>query len=293
MQQFWQQVVLGLESGSIYASLALALVLVYRATGVVNFAQGEMALFTTYIASTLLEHGFSYWEMFAATLALAFVGGIALERTVIRPVERAPELVIVVVTVGLLVALNGLATWIWGPEIKFFPSMFPTHSSTVGGVTIPLDALEITAVTLGIVITMYLFFRYTKLGLALRASATEPEVSRLLGVRVGWMLGLGWGLAALLGAVSGLLAAPIFFLQPNMMQGILLYAFAAAVLGGIDSPLGAVVGGLAIGVGVNLLTTYVHVITPELQLPVALGLLLLVLVVRPAGLFGEAHVERV
>ena len=171
--------------------------------------------------------------------------------------------------------------------------MFPTHSSTVGGVTIPLDALEITAVTLGIVITMYLFFRYTKLGLALRASATEPEVSRLLGVRVGWMLGLGWGLAALLGAVSGLLAAPIFFLQPNMMQGILLYAFAAAVLGGIDSPLGAVVGGLAIGVGINLLTTYVHVITPELQLPVALGLLLLVLVVRPAGLFGEAHVERV
>jgi len=122
MQQFWQQVVLGLESGSIYASLALALVLVYRATGVVNFAQGEMALFTTYIASTLLEHGFSYWEMFAATLALAFVGGIALERTVIRPVERAPELVIVVVTVGLLVALNGLATWIWGPEIKFFPA---------------------------------------------------------------------------------------------------------------------------------------------------------------------------
>ena len=293
MQQFWQQVVLGLESGSIYASLALALVLVYRATGVVNFAQGEMALFTTYIASTLLEHGFSYWEMFAATLALAFVGGIALERTVIRPVERAPELVIVVVTVGLLIAINGLATWIWGPEIKFFPSMFPTHSAKVGGVTIPLDALEITAVTLGIVITMYLFFRYTKLGLALRASATEPEVSRLLGVRVGWMLGLGWGLAALLGAVSGLLAAPIFFLQPNMMQGILLYAFAAAVLGGIDSPLGAVVGGLAIGVGINLLTTYVHVITPELQLPVALGLLLLVLVVRPAGLFGEAHVERV
>jgi branched-chain amino acid transport system permease protein len=293
MQQFWQQVVLGLESGSIYASLALALVLVYRATGVVNFAQGEMAMFTTYIASTLLGHGLSYWQAFGATLALAFVGGLALERVVIRPVEHAPELAIVVVTVGLLIALNGAATWIWGPEIKFFPSMFPTHTSMIRGVAIPLDALEITGVTLGIVITMFLFFRYTKLGLALRASATEPNVSRLLGVRVGWMLALGWGLAALLGAVSGLLAAPIFFLQPNMMQGILLYAFAAAVLGGIDSPVGAVVGGLAIGVGVNLLTTYVHAITPELQLPVALGILLLVLVVRPAGLFGEARVERV
>ena len=293
MQQFWQQVVLGLESGSIYASLALALVLVYRATGVVNFAQGEMAMFTTYIASTLLGHGLSYWQAFGATLALAFVGGLALERVVIRPMEHAPELAIVVVTVGLLIALNGAATWIWGPEIKFFPSMFPTHTSMIRGVAIPLDALEITGVTLGIVITMFLFFRYTKLGLALRASATEPNVSRLLGVRVGWMLALGWGLAALLGAVSGLLAAPIFFLQPNMMQGILLYAFAAAVLGGIDSPVGAVVGGLAIGVGVNLLTTYVHAITPELQLPVALGILLLVLVVRPAGLFGEARVERV
>jgi branched-chain amino acid transport system permease protein len=293
MQQFWQQVALGLESGSIYASLALALVLVYRATGVVNFAQGEMAMFTTYIASTLIAHGFGYWQMFAATLAIAFFGGLALERTLIRPVERAPELTIVVVTVGLLVAINGLATWIWGPEIRFFPSMFPTHSAKVGGVAIPLDALEITGVTLGIVLTMFLFFRYTKLGLALRASATEPDVSRLLGVRVGWMLALGWGLAALLGAVSGLLAAPILLLSPNMMQGILLYAFAAAVLGGIDSPVGAVVGGLLIGVGINLLTTYVPSITSELQLPVVLGLLLLVLVVRPAGLFGEAHVERV
>jgi branched-chain amino acid transport system permease protein len=293
MQQFWQQVVLGLESGAIYASLALALVLVYRATGVVNFAQGEMAMFATYIAFTLIDHGLSYWQAFGATLAISFLGGLALERTVIRPVERAPELNIVVVTVGLLIAINGAATWIWGPDIKFFPNMFPPHSTKVGGVSIPLDALEIAGVTLGIVTTMFLFFRYTKLGLALRASATEPAISRLLGVRVGWMLALGWGLAALLGAVSGLLAAPIFFLQPNMMQGILLYAFAAAVLGGIDSPVGAVVGGLAIGIGINLLTTYAHGITPELQLPVALGLLLLVLVVRPSGLFGEAHVERV
>jgi branched-chain amino acid transport system permease protein len=107
------------------------------------------------------------------------------------------------------------------------------------------------------------------------------------------MLAVGWGLAALLGAVSGLLAAPIVFLTPNLMQGILLYAFAAAVLGGIDSPVGAVVGGLSIGVGINLLSTYVHAITPELQLPVALGILLLVLVVRPSGLFGEARVQRV
>jgi branched-chain amino acid transport system permease protein len=293
MQQFWQQVVLGLESGAIYASLALALVLVYRATGVINFAQGEMAMFSTYIASSLLEHGFSYWQMFAATLAIGFTGGLAIERTVIRPVERAPELTIVVVTVGLLIALNGAAAWIWGTTLKFFPNMFPPHTVTVRGVAIPLDALESTAVVLAVVLAMFVLFAYTKLGLGLRACATEPEVSRLLGVRVGWMLGIGWGLAALLGALAGMLAAPIVFLTPSMMQGILLYAFAAAVLGGIESPVGAVVGGFAIGIGINLLTTYVHAITPELQLPVALGILLLVLVVRPSGLFGQARAQRV
>lgn len=293
MQQFWQQVVLGLESGAIYASLALALVLVYRATGVINFAQGEMAMFSTYIASSLLAHGFSYWQMFAATLAIGFAGGLAIERTLIRPVERAPELNIVVVTVGLLIALNGAAAWIWGTTLKFFPNMFPPHTVTVRGVAIPLDALESTAVVLAVVLAMFVLFRYTKLGLGLRACATEPEVSRLLGVRVGWMLGIGWGLAALLGALAGMLAAPIVFLTPNMMQGILLYAFAAAVLGGIESPVGAVVGGFTIGIGINLLTTYVHAITPELELPVALGILLLVLVVRPSGLFGQARAQRV
>ena len=267
MTQFWQQVVLGLETGSIYATLALALVLIYRATGIVNFAQGDMAMFTTYIAATLLDHGFGYWEAFAATLAIGFFGGITLERTVIRPVERAPELTVVVVTVGLLIVLNGLAGWIWGPEIKFFPSMFPSRTATVRGVAIPLDALEISGVAIGVVILMFLFFQYTKLGLALRASALNPETSRLLGVRVGWMLALGWGLASLLGAVSGMLAAPLFFLTPNLMQSVLLYAFAAAVLGGIESPAGAVVGGLVIGVGINLLSTYVHFVTPELQQP--------------------------
>jgi branched-chain amino acid transport system permease protein len=252
-----------------------------------------MAMFSTYIASSLLQHGFSYWEMFAATLAIGFAGGLAIERIVIRPVERAPELTIVVVTVGLLIAINGAAAWIWGTTLKFFPNMFPPHTVTVRGVAIPLDALESTAVVLAVVLAMFLLFNYTKLGLGLRACATEPEVSRLLGVRVGWMLGIGWGLAALLGALAGMLAAPIVFLTPNMMQGILLYAFAAAVLGGIESPVGAVVGGLTIGVGINLLTTYVHAITPALQLPVALGILLLVLVVRPSGLFGQPRAQRV
>jgi branched-chain amino acid transport system permease protein len=252
-----------------------------------------MAMFSTYIASSLLQHGFSYWQMFAATLAIGFAGGLAIERIVIRPVERAPELTIVVVTVGLLIAVNGLAAWIWGTTLKFFPNMFPPHTVTVRGVAIPLDALESTAVVLAVVLAMFVLFTYTKLGLGLRACATEPGVSRLLGVRVGWMLGIGWGLAALLGALAGMLAAPIVFLTPNMMQGILLYAFAAAVLGGIDSPVGAVVGGFAIGIGINLITTYVHAITPELELPVALGILLLVLVVRPSGLFGHARVQRV
>ena len=293
MTQFWQQVVLGLESGAVYGTLALALVLIYRATGVVNFAQGEMAMFTTYIAYTFVTHGLSYWQTFVATLAVGFFGGMLLERTVIRPVERAPELAVVVVTVGLVLVFNGLAGWVWGPEIKFFPSMFPSRTATVRGVAIPLDALEISAVAIGVVILMFLFFQYTKLGLALRASALNPETSRLLGVRVGWMLAFGWGLASLLGAVSGMLAAPIVFLTPNLMQSILLFAFAAAVLGGIESPAGAVVGGLVIGVGINLLSTYVHFVTPELQQPVALALLVAVLLVRPAGLFGQARVQRV
>jgi branched-chain amino acid transport system permease protein len=290
---FFQQVVAGLASGGIYASLALALVLIYRTTRVVNFAQGEMAMFTTFIAWALMDRGLGFWPAFALTLALAFVGGVAIERVVIRPVEGAPVLTVVIVTIGLALLLNGLAAAIWGSEVKSFRSAFSTRAIDVGGVAVSVQDLGVIAVSLVLVVVLWLFFRFTKLGLALRAAAVNPDESRLVGVRVGWMLALGWGLAALLGAVAGMLVAPTVFLEPNMMRAILLYAFAAAVLGGMDSPVGAVVGGLAFGVIQNLVETYVEEIGATLRLPVALALLLLVLLVRPQGLFGRAAVSRV
>jgi branched-chain amino acid transport system permease protein len=293
LEQFFQQVVSGLATGSIYASLALALVVIYRSTEVINFAQGEMAMFTTYVAWQLNDWGFSYWPMFFATLALAFAGGVAIERVIIRPVERANVLTVVIVTIGLLVVLNGLAGWIWTPELKGFPSPFPTETFEIGGVNISKQDLGIFAVCMVTVFVMALFFRYTKLGLALRASALNPAASRLLGVRVGWMLAIGWGLAAMLGSIAGMMVAPLAQLEPNMMLTWLIYAFAAAVLGGIESPVGAVVGGLSLGVGINLLSTYIGFVTPEVQLPIALVVLLAILLLKPGGLLGHVHVKRV
>ena len=292
MTDFLQQVVAGLASGGIYASLALALVLIYRTTRIVNFAQGEMAMFTTFVAWTLTDHGLAFWPAFALTLALAFVGGVAIQRIVLRPVEGAPVLTVVIVTIGLALLLNGLAAAIWGSEVKKFPSAFSTRTVDLGGVAVSVQDIGVIAVSLALVVVLWLFFRFTKIGLALRAAAVNPEESRLVGVRVGWMLALGWGLAAMLGAVAGMLVAPAVFLEPNMMRAILLYAFAAAVLGGLDSPLGAVVGGLAFGVIQNLVETYVEEVGATLRLPVALALLLLVLLVRPQGLFGRAVVRR-
>lgn len=294
MSQFFQQVVAGLASGAIYAALALALVLIHRATGVINFAQGEMAMFTTYIAWTLnTNHGFSYWPAFVATLAIAFAGGVAIQRVVIRPIERAPILTIVIVTIGLVLIFNGLAAWIWTAEVKAFPSPFPNDTVNIGGVAISIQDLGTIGVVLGLVVLLWLFFEFTKVGLAMRAAALNPDASRLVGVRVGWMLAIGWGLAALLGAVAGMLAAPSIFLDPNMMQAILIYSFAAAVLGGIDSPFGAVAGGLLLGVGLNLIGTYVDFVGADLRLPVALLVILVVLLVRPAGLFGKPVTRRV
>jgi branched-chain amino acid transport system permease protein len=291
--EFFQQITSGLAAGAIYASLALALVLIYRATDVVNFAQGEMATFTTYIAWTLMNHGVSYWPAFVLTLVIAFVGGVGIERVVIRPVENRPEIAIVIVTIGLLIAINGLTGWIWGGDVKAVDSPFPNGTIDVAGVTISEQDIGTFCVCLGTVFVLWLFFRLTTLGLAMRASAVNPGASRLLGVRVSWMLALGWGLAAVLGAVAGLMAAPTSFLDPNMMLVILIYAFAAAVLGGIDNPVGAVVGGLTLGVLVNLLGRYVEFVGAELRLPTALAILLAVLVIRPQGLFGHVVVRRV
>jgi branched-chain amino acid transport system permease protein len=296
---FLQQIVSGLASGGIYALLALALVIIHRSTGVINFAQGEMATLATYLAWALItEHGWRYWPAFVATLALSFVGGVGIHRIVIRPVERGNVLRIVIVTIGLLVAINGFVIWKWGGEPKQLQSPFGTNTYDIGGVIVSAQDVGTIAVALGIVALLWVLFQYTKVGLALRAVAVNPEEARLVGVRVSWMLALGWGLAALLGAVAGMLTAPTVGLDPNMMAAVLIYAFAAAVLGGIDSPLGAVIGGLAVGVLLNLLgylSQYdaVSWFTEELRLPAALLIILVVLVVRPQGIFGKPEVKRV
>jgi branched-chain amino acid transport system permease protein len=288
-----QQVVSGLATGAIFASLALALVLIYRATDIVNFSQGEMATFATYIAWALMDNGMSYWPAFALTLLISFAGGMAIERTLIRPVEHRPEIVIVIVTIGLLIILNGLTAWIWGAEPKAFDSPFPNETWEIAGVTLSVREIGTLAVVLVTVFALWAFFRFTTLGLVMRAVANNQTASRLVGVRVGWMLALGWGLAAVLGAIAGMMAAPTLFLDPSMMLVILIYSFAAAVLGGIDSPIGAVVGGLTLGVIINLLGAYVDFVGNSLRLPAALAVLLLVLLIRPQGLFGHVAVRRV
>jgi len=294
MADFMQQVVVGLSSGSIYASLALALVLIHRATGVINFAQGEMATLSTYIAWTLTtNHGWSYWPAFAFTLIASFVGGVAIHQGVIRPNEKGSVLRVVIVTIGLLLAINGLVTLIWSGEVRAVPSPFPTRTIEIGGVAISIQDIGTIGVVLATVVVLWLMFQYTKVGLAMRAAAVNPAEARLVGVRVTWMLSLGWGLAAVLGAISGLLAAPSVFLDPNLMAALLIYAFAAAVLGGIDSPIGAVVGGLVLGVGLNLLGTYVDFVGADLRLPGALLVILVVLLVKPSGIFGKTEVKRV
>jgi branched-chain amino acid transport system permease protein len=294
MAGFFQQIVSGLASGGIYGALALALVLIHRATGVVNFAQGEMATFSTYLAWTLItNHAVPYWPAVGIALVLSFLGGVGIHQVVIRPVERGSQIRVVIITIGLLLLLNGLMTWIWSGELRSMPSPFPTRTIDVGGVAVSLQDVGTIAVCLGTVAVLWAFFQFTKVGLALRASAVNPDEARLVGIRVPWMLGLGWGLAAVLGAIAGLLTAPSVFLDPNMMQPVLIYAFAAAVLGGIDSPVGAVVGGLILGVGLNLLGVYVDFVGSDLRLPVALLVILVVLLVRPAGLFGKPQVKKV
>lgn len=293
MADLAQQIVSGLASGGIYASLALGIVLVHRSTGVVNFAQGEMAMFATFVAWSLMER-LPYWPAFALTLVLAFAGGLLLYAVCVRPVQSRSVLTVVIVTVGLLIGLNGLARRIWGTEPRTLESPFSTDPVRVAGVAFSIQDVGVIAVSLVLVGLLFAFFRYTKLGLGMRAASSNPEASRLAGVPVGAMLALGWGLAAVLGAVAGMMAAPpLGSFDQNLMQPILLYALAAAVLGGLDSPLGAVLGGLAIGVTVNLLGTYVDAVGSTLRLPVALAIILAVLLARPTGVLGRTTVRRV
>jgi branched-chain amino acid transport system permease protein len=292
MERLIQTIVDGVATGSLYGALALAVVLIFRTTGIVNFAQGEMAMFSTFIAWGLVEAGIPLGLAILATLAISFAGGMLIERVIIRPVEGGEVLTLVIVTLGLYILTNSAAGWIWGFENRSFPSMFGDDAVDVAGVSITVESLGIVGLLLAVVGVLFLFFQYTKIGLALRAVSMNPESSRLAGISVGRTLMIGWGIAAGVGALAGVLIAPRLFLDVNFMGGVLIYSFAAATLGGFDSPFGAVIGGWVIGVSENLASTYVDFIGSDLKILVPLAIILAVLLVRPSGLFGSREVAR-
>jgi branched-chain amino acid transport system permease protein len=285
-----QQIISGVAMGGVYACVALALVMVYQSTNHINFAQGEMAMFTTFVGWLCIQRGLPYWAAFAIAVSFGFVGGFLIERLILRPLQNAPGLSIVVVFIGLFVGINSLAGWFFGHEIQSMPSPFP-EKAPFGTTLISGHELGTIGVVLAVVCVLYAFLRLTRVGLAMRAAAENPISSRLSGIPVSLMLSLGWGLSAAIGAIAGLMVAPVLFLDPNMMGGVLIYAFAAALLGGIDNPWGAVVGGVIIGVVENLAGAYV--VGTELKLSVALVVIIGVLLVRPSGIFGRRLVTRV
>jgi len=290
MTALLHQIFSGLAMGGVYAILALALVMIYQATQLVNFAQGQMAMFSTYIAWELIDNGEPYWAAFLITILLSFLGGMLIERIVIRPFANAPVLTVVIVFIALLLIFNSVAGWRYSYTIKTFDSPFPDRP-WFGNVFMSSHESGAILVTLAVLALVYAFFRFTPLGLAMRAAAQNPASSRLVGIRVGWMLAIGWGLAAAIGAVAGMMAAPIVYLDPNMMSGILIYAFAGAILGGIDNPWGAASGGFVVGVLENIAGAYL--VGTEIKLSVALVIIVGVLVMKPSGLFGRQLVTRV
>jgi len=257
MELFTNQILAGIATGAIYACMALAVVMIYQAIDHLNFAQGEMAMFSTFISWQLMQWGVPYWGAFVLTLAFSFAGGIVIERLLFKPLAKAPILTNVAGFIALFAIINSVAGLIWDFTIKQYPTPF------------------------------------TRMGLAMRAAASLPESARLVGINTSWMIALGWGMAAAIGSIAGMLIAPVVFLEPNMMGGVLIYGFAAAVLGGLTSPLGAVIGGFLVGVFENLAGTYIPGVGNELKLPIALALIITVLVVKPAGLFGRPIVKRV
>jgi branched-chain amino acid transport system permease protein len=284
VQRFIVLTLNGLTEGSIYAAMALALVMIWRATQVVNFAQGAMAMFTTYLALFALERGASYWLAFVIALACGLLLGAVVERVLVRPVESAPPLNVVILTLGILLVLEALAPMLFGGQIRSFPAAFSIVGLRLGSLQIPLSPFDlfILASVLIMMALLLLLFQRTDLGLRMRASAFNPEVSRLLGIRVGRMLTLGWALAALVGALAGLLIAPSLLLYPTYMDQVLVFGFTGAILGGLDSPPGAVIGGLAMGFSLSYVGGYLG---SDLETVGALVILIAVLMVRPRGLF--------
>lgn len=292
MELLGNQILAGIATGAIYACMALALVMIYQAIGQLNFAQGEMAMFSTFMAWQMIHWGAPYWAAFVLTLMLSFAGGVVIERLLFRPLAKAPILTNLAGFLALFAIINSVAGLIWDFTIKPFPSPFGS-SPFLGSQLVSTHQAGMIGVILLVLAVLFVFFRFTRIGLAMRAAAMQPESARLVGIDTSRMIALGWGMAAAIGAVAGMLIAPVVFLDPNMMGGVLIYGFAAAVLGGLSSPLGAVVGGFLVGIIENLVGTYIPGVGNELKLPIALALIVIVLVVKPSGLFGRQEIKRV
>jgi len=292
VQQFLTTALTGLTLGMVYAAFALALVLIWRSTRIVNFAQAPMAMISTYVALVIIDAGYSYWVGFGAALLAGLVLGAVIERVVIRPVEGKSEINAVILTLGLFIVIHATAAVVFGSQYRSFPAPFGLGGFQVGDLRVALTGFGIFTIVAVLVVMglLVVLFRHTDLGLRMRASAFNQEVARLLGVNVSWMLTLGWALAALVGSLSGLLIAGGGLVHPAYMDSVVVYGFVAAVLGGLDSPVGAVVGGLVLGISLSFVSGYVG---SELVALSSLVILMLVLLLKPGGLFSHAAVRRV
>ncbi len=292
MQEFVQFTLSGLSFGMIYAAIALSLVLIWRGTRILNFAQGGMAMLTTYIALTVINHTQNYWAGFAAALVAGLLLGAVVERTVVRPAENKPPLNAVIVTIGLLIFVEGLAGIIYGGQFRSFPPAFSITTLHAGSLSLGISSNDvfIAVAVLAVSAALAAIFNYTPVGLRLRATAFNAPVARLLGVRTGRVLTLGWAIAGLVGALAGVLVTPATFLYPNSMDSIFVLGFTAAVIGGLDSPAGAIVGGLILGVALNYAGGYLGA---EVVPMFGLGALVLILMVRPSGLFSGRAARQV
>jgi branched-chain amino acid transport system permease protein len=294
MQEFVEFTLGGISDGMIYAAIGLSLVLIWRGTRVLNYAQGGMAMFTSYIALIVINGTGSYWLGFVIALAAGLVLGAALERVTIRPTAGKPPLNAVIVTIGLLILIEGAAGIIYGSRNRSFPPPYSIVGAKVGSFALGSGSSPTAIFTAVAVLAaaglLAVLFRFTPVGLRMRASAFNSTVAQLMGVRVGRMTTLGWALAGLIGALAGMLVTPQTFLYPNSMDSIFVLGFTAAVIGGLDSPVGAIVGGLILGVLLSYVTGYIGSNLPELA---GLAILMLVLMFRPSGLFASTASRQV
>lgn len=291
---FLQQLIDGIAWGSLYGALALSLVLTYRASGILNFAQGEMAMFSAFLAWQFVAWGAPLWIALVAAIAVSFVAGAAIERTIIRPLSTsANHLTLIIVTLGLMLMVHNGASWTWGFEARGFPVVSDGPALNIGSAVLSRQSVAIIAALVLVALALWFVFQRTKLGLAMRASSGDPQSAKLLGIPVDSVMTLSWGMAAAVGALMASLAAPQLYLQPNMLASTLIYSFAAAILGGLNSPVGAVVGGMVVGVSENLAGAYMPGVGNDFKQAVAMLIIVLVLLVKPEGLYGVKKVVRV